>query len=138
MKTHPIHGSNRKVKAGWPLIPVEYSSSTDLACLLANGKLWRRSTFDARTEGVANGAKWSSICISCGHLQKKKKEKKILLKRSNFEQEKCIKVDWIYVSLQFFYNSWAIASSEVWRSEDKVSIENFFGVISVGAIKDLW
>lgn len=70
--------------------------------------------------------------------KKKKKEKKILLKRSNFEQEKCIKVDWIYVSLQFFYNSWAIASSEVWRSEDKVSIENFFGVISVGAIKDLW
>lgn len=39
LKTHPIHGSNRKVKAGWPLIPVESSSSTDLACLLANGKL---------------------------------------------------------------------------------------------------
>lgn len=74
MKTHPIHGSNRKVKAGSPLIPVEYSSSTDLACLLANGKLWRRSTFDARTEGVANGAKWSPICISCSHLQEEKKK----------------------------------------------------------------
>lgn len=73
MKTHPIDGSNSKVKAGWPLISVEYSGSTDLACLLANGELWRRSTVDARTEGVANGAKWSSICIYCGHLHKKRR-----------------------------------------------------------------
>lgn len=102
MKTHPIHGSNSKVKAGWPVIPVEYGSSADLACLLANGELWRRSTFDARTEGVANGAKWSSICISCGHLQERKK-KEISLKHSNFEHEKCIKVERMYVSRQFFH-----------------------------------
>lgn len=100
MKTHPIDGSNSKVKAGWPLISVEYGFSTDLACLLANGELWRRSTVDARTEGVANGAKWSSICIYCGHLQKKKKD----IKHSNFEHEKCIIVERIYVSHQFFHN----------------------------------
>lgn len=39
MKTHPIDGGNSKVKAGWPLISVEYGGSTDLACLLANGEL---------------------------------------------------------------------------------------------------
>lgn len=38
-QTHPVHGSNSKVKAGWPLISVECSSGTNLACLLANSEL---------------------------------------------------------------------------------------------------
>lgn len=105
MKTHPIHGSNSKVKAGWPVIPVEYGSSADLACLLANGELWRRSTFDARTEGVANGAKWSSICISCGHLQERKKKRyrlniPILSMKSALKWSECISVASFSISLK--------------------------------------
>ena len=93
---HPVHCRNSEVEAGRPLISVQWSTSADLARLLANGELRGNSAANARAQGVGNGAEGAAVCVCRSHLRRRNSE----------IGQTLVKSEWINSAVPVFINKY--------------------------------